>query len=152
MAIKKNEILPEVYKLINNTSPLVRSLAIEVHKHLVELDCFSYVKTIYVGYEVDGIIVAALYPYPAHLDLALALSEDAAHPLLSDASHLTWRTLPVLATLTTRKNLPAVKNLSTLAIQGVLNGSHHVSRDNDFFIKSRLERKAKRDAVRRRPR
>jgi hypothetical protein len=149
--MQKNEILPEVHDLIKNSTPLVQSLAIGVHKYLVDLDCFAYVKTIYVGYEVEGIMVAAMYPYAAHLDLALALPEDAVHPLLSDASHLTWRTLPLLATLTTRKHLQAVKNLSELAIQGVLNGSHNVTRDNDFFIKSKLERKAKRDAVRRRP-
>jgi hypothetical protein len=147
----KTEIPPEVRDLIRNSTPLVQSLATEVHKFLESLDCFSYVKTIYVGYEVQGIMVAAMYPYTAHLDLALALPEDAVHPLLSDASHLTWRTLPLLATVAARKHLPAVKNLSKLAIEGVLSGSHNVARDNDFFIKSKLERKAKRDAVRKRP-
>jgi len=52
--------------------------------------CASYVKTIYVGYDIGGEMVAALYGHVDHVELALALDED--HPAdgLIDASHLTW--------------------------------------------------------------
>ena len=47
--------------------------------------------------EVGGEMVAALYSHADHVELALALPESEEHRLLVDATHLTWRTMPVAA-------------------------------------------------------
>lgn len=103
--------------------------------------CASYVKTIYVGYDIGGEMVAALYGHADHIELALALDE--AHPAegLIDASHLTWRTLPVAAIVKSEADVKKVGALIDEACARVREGAHDVNRDNDFFIKSRRERK-----------
>lgn len=103
--------------------------------------CSSYVKTIYVGYDIGGEMVAALYGRADHIELALALDED--HPAsgLIDASHLTWRTLPVAAIVKSESDVRRVQMLIQEACARIRGGAHGVNRDNDFFIKSRRERK-----------
>jgi hypothetical protein len=107
---------------------------------LAATDAVSYVKTIYVGYEIDGEMIAALYPRADHLEIALALPEDAESGLLIDASHLTWRTLPVAAIVTKVDDLSDLSDLVFAAADRVRTASHDVMRDNDFFIRTKRER------------
>lgn len=115
----------------------MRQLATATHEALVDLGCSSYVKTIYIGYDLDGEMVAALYAHSDHVEVALALPEDAVGALLVDAAHLTWRTLPVAAVLRRKADLAAFKTLAAQACDRVRTSSHEVMRDNDFFIRRR---------------
>lgn len=121
----------------------IRSLATDLHDVLLNLGCVSYVKTIYIGYDIDGEMVAALYGHSDHVEIALALPEDAQGDLLIDASHLTWRTLPVAAIVRTKDELQQFIALAEAAVERVRSSSHMVHRDNDFFIKSRRERRGR---------
>ena len=121
----------------------VRPLAMELHEALLSLGCVSYVKTIYIGYDIDGEMVAALYGHSDHVEIALALPEDAEGELLIDASHLTWRTLPVAAIVRTKDELDQFISLAGAAVERVRTASHTVHRDNDFFMKSRRERRGR---------
>lgn len=47
----------------------VRALAAAVHEIFVELGCTTYVKTICVGYDVNGEMVAASYPHADHVEI-----------------------------------------------------------------------------------
>ena len=125
---------------IDGTGKKVRPLIQLLHDTLLSLGCVSYVKTIYIGYDIDGEMVAALYGHSDHVEIALALPEDAEGELLIDASHLTWRTLPVAAVVSSAAELPLFAKLASDAVNRVQNASHSVHRDNDFFIKSRRER------------
>jgi len=119
-----------------------RKLAQLAHNVMIELGCSSYVKTIYIGYEIDGEMVSALYGSSDHVEIALALPEDAAGEILVDASHLTWRTLPVAAILRSREDALAFRHLAAEAADRVRRNEHDVLRENDHFIRSRRERKA----------
>ena len=121
----------------------VRPLATDLHDALLSLGCVSYVKTIYIGYDIDGEMVAALYGRSDHIEIALALPEDAEGDLLIDASHLTWRTLPVAAIVRTKEELDQFISLADAAVERVRTSSHTVHRDNDFFMKSRRERRGR---------
>jgi hypothetical protein len=115
----------------------LRAVAWKIDQHLTNLGCEAYVKTIYVGYEISGVMIAAMYPHPDHLEIALALEEDFEHPLLGLADHLSWRTLPVSAAITEPIQFREVLPLLDSAVERVVSGSHTVSRDNDFFKKRR---------------
>jgi hypothetical protein len=115
----------------------MRQLAMATHEALVALGCSSYVKTIYIGYDLEGEMVAALYAHGDHVEVALALSEAAEGELLVDADHLTWRTLPVAAVLRRKADLGPFKALAAQACDRVRTSSHEVMRDNDFFIRRR---------------
>ena len=128
---------------LTEMSKRIRPLATELHVALLGLGCVSYVKTIYIGYDIDGEMVAALYGHSNHVEIALALPEDAEGDLLIDASHLTWRTLPVAAIVSSVAELPLFTKLASDAVDRVRNASHSVHRDNDFFMKSRRERRGR---------
>jgi len=119
----------------------MRALATYAHDIFVEHGCTSYVKTIYVGYDIGGEMVAALYGHADHVEVALALPEDADGDLLVDASHLTWRTLPVAAILNSETDVEQFSKLVSEAVARVSAQTHDVRRDNDFFIRSRRERR-----------
>ncbi len=121
----------------------IRTLIQSLHGTLLSLGCVSYVKTIYIGYDIDGEMVAALYGHSDHVEIALALPEDAEGDLLIDASHLTWRTLPVAAIVSSVAELPLFAKLASDAVDRVRTASHTVHRDNDFFAKSRRERRGR---------
>lgn len=118
----------------------VRPIATSLHEVLLGLGCVSYVKTIYIGYDIDGEMVAALYGRGDHVEIALALPEDAEGDLLIDASHLTWRTLPVAALVRNMADQAPFRKLAIEAVERVRTASHTVNRDNDFFTKSKRER------------
>lgn len=126
---------------LTEMSKRIRPLASELHEILLKLGCVSYVKTIYIGYDINGEMVAALYGHSDHVEIALALSEDAESDLLIDASHLTWRTLPVAAIVSTDSDVPQFASLAAAAVERVQTASHAVNRDNNFFINSRRERR-----------
>ena len=119
----------------------VGPLASDLHNVLLNLGCVSYVKTIYIGYDIDGEMVAALYGHSDYVEIALALPEDADGDLLIDASHLTWRTLPVAAVVRKTTDVQPFAELASVAVERVRTASHTVNRDNDFFAKSRRERR-----------
>ena len=122
-----------------------RAIAMAMHAVLAEQQaCDSYVKTIYVGYDIEGEMVAALYGHANHVEIALALPEEADSPLLVDASHLTWRTLPLAAIVRRDDDLLDFTGLAALACERVREATHDVVRDNEFFIKSRESRRSRR--------
>ncbi|CAB4365032.1 MAG: hypothetical protein F2681_14940 [Actinobacteria bacterium] len=98
-------------------------------------------KTIYIGYDINGEMAAALYPRADHLEVALALPEEAESPLLVDASHLTWRTLPVAAIVRGSDELLEFGELAGSAVQRVRTARHDVMRDNEFFVRTKRERR-----------
>lgn len=125
---------------IAGLNPAMSKLAGLIHEEFAGKGCSSYVKTIYVGYDLGGEMVAAMYGHVDHVEVALALPEDAAGPLLVDARHLTWRTLPVAALVRSADDMSELTALVQTAIERVRSQAHEVSRDNDFFIRSRQER------------
>ena len=92
-----------------------------------ELGCSAYVKTIYIGFEFEGEIVAAAYPFASHVEVAVALPEDHPSELLKDGTHLTWRTMPVLLSLTSVDDVSASEELFTEAFELVESGVHSVN-------------------------
>ena len=129
---------PELIEAIGKKR--LKAVAERVDDHFAELGCTSYVKTIYVGYDLAGEMVAALYPHADFLEIALAVPEDFEHPLLVDASHLTWRTLPLAAIVRTQADAKSVSELLALACSRVGDGTHRVFRENEYFVRSRRER------------
>ena len=119
----------------------IAPLASDLHNVLTKLGCVSYVKTIYIGYDIDGEMVAALYGHSDHIEIALALPEDAEGELLFDARHLTWRTLPVAAIVRTTLDIPQFSLLASTAVERIQTSSHKVNRDNDFFVRSKRDRR-----------
>jgi hypothetical protein len=126
---------------LNKTSA---ALCTQVHELFLAAGCSSYVKTIYIGYDIDGEMVAALYGHADHVEVALALAEDHPSSQLIDASHLTWKTLPVAAIGHDAAEVGKMAGLVVEACDRVRAGLHTVNRDNDFFIRSRRERKGRR--------
>lgn len=128
------QYLAEIGKKVNR-------IARDAHELLVNNGCSSYVKTIYIGYDFDGQMIAALYAHADHVEVAVALSDSFESELLVDATHLTWRTLPVAAILRSKQDVVKFGDLVTKACEGVRSGSHSISRDNDYFVNAkRLKR------------
>lgn len=139
MAVEDSEAQKYIAEL-NKTSA---ALCTQVHELFLAAGCKSYVKTIYIGYDIDGEMVAALYGHADHVEVALALAEDHPSSQLIDASHLTWKTLPVAAI---GHNAAEVKKFGPLieeACMRVRAGQHDVNRDNEFFMKSKRERRGR---------
>ena len=97
----------------------MQPLATAVHEIFEGHGCTSYVKTIYIGYDLDGEMVAAMYGHTSSVEVALALSEDATGPLLTDASHLTWRTLPVAAVIAKKSDIDVFATNAAEAVDRV---------------------------------
>lgn len=121
----------------------LQDLASAAHDIFAGLGCSSYVKTIYIGYDIGGEMVAALYGRSDYVEIALALPEDYVHPLVIDASHLTWRTLPVAAILRELNDLGDFRNVAAVACERVKRAQHNVSRDNDFFMEAKRRRRGR---------
>jgi len=98
------------------------------------------VKTIYISYMVGDQMVAAVYPHSREIEIALALPEDHPSALLRDATHLTWRTLPVSVVVTNPDEAHAALPLVREAVERVSSGIHDVHRDNEHFIARRADR------------
>ena len=134
----------ETEEYLSHLNKRVQTLARQLDALLLAQGCTSYVKTIYVGYEIDGEMVAACYGHVDHVELALALPESEEHRLLVDATHLTWRTMPVAAIVRTATDSEEVSRLIEAACQRVRAGTHEVHRDNEFFVHARRERRPSR--------
>jgi hypothetical protein len=119
----------------------VAKVALEAHGKLAEQGCTSYVKTIYIGYEINGEMVAALYGHAKYVEVALALDESTDSSVLIDATHLTWRTLPFAAVVKTKEDLEKFGLLAITACENIRNGRHKVNRDNQFFAAAKRERR-----------
>jgi hypothetical protein len=131
----------EAERYVASLNRKVQPLADAAHANFVAEGCSSYVKTIYIGYDIDGIMVAALYGHTDHLEIALALPEDHPSGILVDATHLTWRTLPVAAILRSGAELADLRVLVAEACGRIRFDRHDVVRDNDFFVHARRERR-----------
>jgi len=123
--------------LIDVAGPKLRSLVSKIDTKLRALGCLDYVKTIYIGYEIDGVMVAAVYPHPDHIEVALAVEESLSHELLGPADHLSWRTLPLSAVLTKVSEFSELIPILENAAARIGGGIHAVNRDNDYFKKRR---------------
>lgn len=123
-----------VASLLAESRPTIRSLAKAVEAHCRNRGCESYVKTIYIGFELNGEMVAALYPHAQNIELALALPEDSPHAGLIDATHLTWRTMPVAMVFSSKAALPTVVALLDEAIGRVAGGTHDVDLPTEAFM------------------
>jgi hypothetical protein len=131
----KENLATEVLDLLALLDPDLQPIGVSLCEHLQSgLGAQLYVKTIYVGADLAGEMVAAMYPQGDHIELAMALSEDNGHPLLEDATHLTWRTMPVLVSVRDQATADACSDLLTEACARVREGRHGVNRDPDFFI------------------
>ena len=130
-------MIPEAVRLTGDSSAKVRRLTEGLYDALVGLGCTPYVKTIYVGLEYQGALVAAIYPHHDRVEVALALPEDHPHPSLIDATHLTWKTMPVAAVLRTPDDLSEAEALVLEAFTRVSTGSHDVELPNDRFPRKR---------------
>jgi hypothetical protein len=117
------------------------ALCTQVHDMFIAAGCSSYVKTIYIGYDIDGEMVAALYSHSDHIEVALALAEDHPSGQLIDARHLTWKTLPVAAIGHNAAEVKKMQPLIAEACARVRAGKHDVNRDNEFFMKAKRERR-----------
>ena len=133
----------EAEKDIATLNEKIGRIALAAHLELTSSGCSSYVKTIYIGYDFNGEMVAALYGHADYVEVAMALPESHVSSILIDASHLTWRTLPVAAVLKSKDDLKKFAPLVKESCNGVLSGSHEVNRDNDFFVAAKRERKEK---------
>jgi hypothetical protein len=121
----------------------VAPFARDLNDALSAAGCDAYVKTIYIGYEIEGSMVAALYGHPDHIELALALDADNPCVMLKDASHLTWRTMPVAIEVHTEDDVSTAMELAGNACARVRSGTHTVHLDNEHFIRAREARKTK---------
>ena len=122
------------------TSAKVRKLVDAICGQFTDEGCSLYVKTIYIGADLNKQMVGAIYAHKSNVEVALALPEDATHLLLEDASHLTWRTLPVLAKVESAKDVKALKELVGQACQRIRESDHDVYLDDDFFVEARRRR------------
>ena len=116
----------------------------KMHRRLVKNGCDFYIKTIYIGYEIGGNMVAAIYAHSDHIEIALALDEDHSEPALKDASHLTWRTLPLSLEVRSLPDSDMAENLIDEACERIEAGTHSVSRDNEHFARSHEVRRDQR--------
>lgn len=130
-----NEMInAEVQGYLDDTNAKVRKVLIALHDAMTELGCASYVKTIYIGYEINGEMTAAAYAHADHVEIALAVADDHPDSRLEDATHLTWRTLPLCLQLRTATDVKSAAELLREACERVANRSHDVHRDNDYFV------------------
>ncbi len=129
----------EENRLLRTLGQNLFSVGLALHDRFIASGCSSYVKTIYIGYDLDGIMVAALYPHSNRVEVALALPEDHESELLIDATHLTWKTLPVAAVVKADTHLEQVLRLIDEACFRIATSTHEVERPNDYFVKSRRE-------------
>ena len=128
-------MISEAEGLVAGHGPLTRRATERIYGFLVDAhSCRPYVKTIYIGFEINGELVAALYPNAEHVEIAMALPESAEDPILIDATHLTWKTLPVAAVVRSTDDLDRTLDLLVDAVSAVTSGTHSVNRPNDHFI------------------
>ena len=91
-----------------------------IDEFLVSRGLSRDVKTIYVSYTTQGgEVAAAAHPdlVTISIEVALAIDPTLEHPMLYDATHLKWRTLPQAVRLTSVEDVSdQVEELLDLAI------------------------------------
>jgi hypothetical protein len=92
-----------------------------------------YIKTIYIGVEIDGAMVAAVYPTKDSLQVVLALDSNHPNKRLEDATHLTWRTMPVMLKVKTVSDFELLTDLMSEASERVATGEHKIDRPAEYF-------------------
>lgn len=128
-------MIAEAKALTVGLSASLRKAHDRIYKLLVdESGCDVYVKTIYVGFTIDGAMVAAVYPRGDRLEVAMALPENIDGPEFKDATHLTWPTMPVAMEVRTPDELVVALDHLRDAANRVRTGEHDVVRPNDHFI------------------
>jgi len=142
----------EAEEYLSRLNKKVAKIAGELHKIFIDEGCSSYVKTIYVGYDFNGAMIAALYGHADYVEVALALPESFESPILIDGTHLTWQTLPVAAIVKNRDQILLFKSLAQTACSGVKTGTHTVKRDSEYFRKSKRERNENSSGTKKSPR
>lgn len=133
-------------KLIESTEAQVSDLFRRAYDFLVAGGCSPDVKTIYVSFTLGSAMVAAAYPKHETVEIALALPDDAESPLLNDASHLTWPTLPVSVVIARDSIYEDIEALLSEALMRIGNGTQNVRRPSEFFEARKRERQ-KRSAI-----
>ena len=131
----------EAQSYISGVNKKYRGLTSRLHKSFLQQGCISYVKTIYIGYEIDGKMVGALYRHEDRVEVALALDENRACKVLIDATHLTWRTMPVAAVVKIESDLEESLPLVEEACNRVRTGENTLSRSNEFFVEAKKKRR-----------
>lgn len=140
-----NEMIPAAKVLLADQSDAVRSLFSDVYSALVHgSGCRPDVKTIYVSFTLGDSLVASAHPRADVVELALALPEAHGSTLLEDASHLTWRTLPLLVCIEADSPREDVMDLVYEAVNRVESGEHDVDRPPEFFQAARRANKRNR--------
>ena len=133
-------MIPEAEDLARNLPAHMKRTLDYVYKMLVEkYECFPDVKTINLTFTRGEDLVASAHIGSNYLELALALPEDHPSPLLEDASHLTWRTLPVMVDITKKTNPKQVLHLTKEAAERIVNGEHDINRSIEYFAKKRIK-------------
>lgn len=128
-------MIPEAANLARGMTASAKAAFERTYSLLVDtLGCQPHVKTIYVGFTLGDEMVAAIYPHSDRFEIALALPEDHRSALLLDATHLTWRTMPVSTTVTDAASGREIEPLILEAAARVRSGSHDVNRPPEFFI------------------
>ncbi len=128
-------MIPEAQALGQGLSAALKAAYRRSYDVLVnDLGCDVYVKTIYVGFSIDGAMVSALYPRSDCLEIALALPEDIEGTEFKDATHLTWPTMPVCIEVRTRDDERMAAAHLRVAASNVRAGAHDVRRPNEHFI------------------
>ena len=120
-------------RLLEVTASALRPSVHAVLEALTSGGCVHDVKTIYISSTLHGDMVAAIYPHRECCEIALALPEDHPASLLEDATHLTWKTLPVMVTLDNETVKAELLDLVQEALRRVQAGQHDVNRPNEFF-------------------
>ena len=123
----------EAQDYLKASNKKVQKLATELHRAFLKQGCISYVKTIYIGYDIDGQMVAALYCHEDRIEVALALDENHESQILIDATHLTWRTMPVAAVVRNERDLVVAVKLVIEASKRVKAGENTLNRSGEFF-------------------
>ena len=126
---------------LRDANKKVSALATNLHKLFLKHGCVSYVKTIYIGYDIDGVMVAALYCHENRVELAIALEENHRSKLLIDATHLTWRTMPVAVVIQSKDDLSEAAELIIEATDRVKAGQNTVSRSSEFFAEVKKQKR-----------
>jgi hypothetical protein len=138
-------MIDEANQLTQSMSKAARTAFAALYDRLVgTYGCDVYVKTIYVGFEICGEMVAAAYPHHDKFEVALALSEDHPDPRLKDATHLTWRTMPVSIMVGRPEELEPLMHLVDESARRITEGTHNVNRPPEHFISREGRRGGKR--------
>lgn len=126
-------MIPSAEHLTKKLPTSLQSLLHKIYRLLVGNGCEPDVKTLYISFTKDASLVASAHIGGKQIELALALSEDHPSGLLEDASHLTWRTLPVCICLDANSSHKDALNLVREALDRVMSGEHDIDRPSDFF-------------------